>query len=459
MHLAYLGFLDVLKNVLNTVFNSVLKPVLKTVFMALFDIVSQLLQPILAGIYYQILIVFLKIVDFLSYVVDIFAGVRTVSAKGVAPAPLLDMFFNQDPISRAFAYITFFAAGLSVLFAVYGVAKSVGDMALDGKNPVGEVLRRALKSALAFMLVPLMVLFMLRLSAVLLDQVAETLSAQTAGPASASYKTPKLGGIIFLSGTMNAAQNSAFNSDPHFSDKIREPYMTGEQDYGNLTAVKSDFDLLKYDYFTSTCAAILVAIMLIGSLFLFVRRIFELLLLYLVSPMFVAAMPLDDGGIFAKWREMFIAKMFSGFGTVIAMKLFFMFVPMLFSNDIQLITSGFFAKEADAMLRLFIIIGGAWAAWHAQTTLLHLLSPEAAAAAQESLGIGLLVGNAALSKVGGAWAAGKGGNDGKDGKDGKDSGGGKGSGGSPGGDGGGGRGGAGDGAFAITVRGAPGGQL
>jgi hypothetical protein len=258
-------------------------------------------------------------------------------------------------------------------------------------------MKRALRAAFTFMLIPFMVLFMLRLSSVMLIQIDQAISAQTV-PVSgdgvpAGSGNARLGSLVFLSGSMKAANNSSHNTNPSYTDELRVGYLNGRKDYSNLTTVKADFNMTNYDYITATCSAILISLIMIGALFMFIQRVFDLLILYLVSPLFVAAIPLDDGAAFGKWRELFIGKIFSGFGTVISMKLFFLLVPMLFSAQLKLSANA----EVDAALKLFIIIGGAWAAFQSQTTLLHLLSPEAAYAAQEGVGIGALVGGMAMS--------------------------------------------------------------
>jgi hypothetical protein len=105
------------------------------------------------------------------------------------------------------------------------------------------------------------------------------------------------------------------------------------------------------------------------------------LLLYLVSPVYVSALPIDDGNLFSKWREMFLAKLFAGFGTVFTMKIFLVIVPLISGSSITLYAD----PNIDAMLKLFIIIGGAWAAFRAQNLFLQILHPEAAFAAQATM--------------------------------------------------------------------------
>ena len=143
---------------------------------------------------------------------------------------------------------------------------------------------------------------------------------------------------------------------------------------------------------------------MIADIFLFIRRIFELLILYLVSPLFACTMPLDDGAAFSKWQNLFIAKFFSGFGSVFTMKLYLVLVPIIVGSGIQMHSN----PTVDALLKLFVVMGGAWAAFKSQHLFLQIMNPEAAAAAQESTAmlVGATVAAASAVASGGTTLAG-----------------------------------------------------
>ena len=111
-----------------------------------------------------------------------------------------------------------------------------------------------------------------------------------------------------------------------------------------------------------------------------------MLLLYIVSPLFVSTMPFDDGASFGKWRDMFVAKLLSGFGVIFTMKLYLMLVPTVAGSRLLMFDDKTLEGYAfiNAMLKLFVVIGGAWAAFKSQHLILTILHPEAARAARMS---------------------------------------------------------------------------
>lgn len=115
-------------------------------------------------------------------------------------------------------------------------------------------------------------------------------------------------------------------------------------------------------------------------MFVFIRKIIELIILYITSPLFVASMPLDGGSTFRKWREMFIGKLLSGFGIVISMNLVMIFIPMIMSSNFS------FSNNAalDATLKIIFVVGCMYAAWKSNTTILEVINPEVAAADRAS---------------------------------------------------------------------------
>ncbi len=120
------------------------------------------------------------------------------------------------------------------------------------------------------------------------------------------------------------------------NDELRKSYLNGEKDYLNFRHSGSDFSVAKIDYLLGFGAGIFTVIMLVGVLIQFIRRMLELVMLYLVAPFFVATIPLDRGDIYKRWREMFIAKFLAGFGIIYALKLFMLLLPLIFNDNLSL---------------------------------------------------------------------------------------------------------------------------
>lgn len=406
--------MDILKNVIRKIFDSVFAPIFKTFLKDIFWDIIDLIKDVFAWVFYEVMSVHLRVVDFLGSLFEFFAGTTkgyVTYSDGVTTkqATVLEVFLGMGEVQKIFLIITLVSVLLAIVFTIIAVLRSMSDMTLENKNPVSKVLKSALKCAVTFMMVPLLCVFMLQMTSVIMQGIDTALSNEENGDITISD-------TIWLSASMNAAKESAYNADTHSpniqvgaNDEKRSKYVgkgeKAQDKYNyNSSSIKEDFDLSKFDYGLGITSAAVTALILAMSLLMFIRRIFEILVLYLVSPFFVATMPIDEGEMFKKWKDMFIAKFFSGFGSVIAMRLYLMVAPIIATGSVSLYPGN---QRIDSIIRLILIIGGAFAVYGAQPMLLKMISYEAGAAEQQSMGVvgGLVSQSVGLVKgAGGAFA-------------------------------------------------------
>ena len=155
--------------------------------------------------------------------------------------------------------------------------------------------------------------------------------------------TVPLDTTLFLIGTMGngstaAARQVMYNEKPDLMDNARRPYYIGQKSIYDLDDVNEDFDIslstTNYVIVFVGCYVIItnMALILVDC----VVRIFNLLFMYLIAPPIVATMPLDDGTKFKQWTTAFIVQLFSVFATVISMRVFLVFIPIIMSSDLTL---------------------------------------------------------------------------------------------------------------------------
>jgi len=328
MGYAYLDnyFIDALSKVFQTIFDKVFTPVLTSIL----EVFIKYFTDIILDLYSEFLIILLSmlcsLIDFIENIFNVFAGMAPVQAGGEYKY-LIDAIFEMDSVSMAFLYITVMAVAVCFVFTIIKTVKSISDMVLEDRNPVSKVLKDGLKACITFMLIPFLCIFMLRLSAAITSQINHAFAMQNEG------NSASVGTVLFLSVSMEGIPAS---ENPSLMDDVRKEYMTGVKDYRDIEQVKYDFDSDDFNYIAGFTSGVVLILVLGSTVLLFVRRIFEVLLLYLVSPLFVSTIPLDDGATFAKWREMFIAKFFSGFGSVFTMKLYLMVIPAIAGSNIVL---------------------------------------------------------------------------------------------------------------------------
>ena len=411
MDIVYLGlFSKVLNWVLDKIFNPIFKFIsnlLSTVFGWIFDkvlgpIISSVLVPIMnwlietifelfAEVFYRIYVAILSLVDTMQMAFDVLIGLTPVKDDD----SLLDVLIQNDNISTAFWQIAILGLGIAMMLTIFATAKSAFDLDFENKRPVGAVMRAFFKTCVNFLMVPLLCLFMVKLSGVILSGIDTALAQGEC----------TIGNTIFLTSSLDAAKNSKYNtstaSDPTsvgFTDKIRNPYYEGSKSYKEVEIVRGDFVFSKFDYVVGYFMSIFVLIILALCLITFVQRIFEVIVLYLISPLFVSTMPLDDGEHFKKWREMFIAKIFTGFGSAIGMRVYLMLVPVIMGNSIVFYNSALgerMSTEMTYVMKLLFVVGGAFAVWKSSSMLTTLLNFQAGQGEHAAQG---LVGGAA------AWA-------------------------------------------------------
>jgi len=92
-----------------------------------------------------------------------------------------------------------------------------------------------------------------------------------------------------------------------------------------------------------------------------------------------------------------VAKFFSGFGVIFSMRYYLLLVPSIAGDNLCLYDKNLpNALTINTVLKLFLIIGGAWAVYKSQSLILQILNKDAAQAEQQagSLISGMIIGSA-----------------------------------------------------------------
>lgn len=381
MLISYLGFFDALfgwiidlilepvfkfvAGLLNTVFSWIFEKILAPILMpVLKDLVLwalKIFMDVFSSVFYMILATLLKIIDYMQTAFDVFIGFKDVTfqtSSGTIRGNLLEVLIQFGNVQKVFWIITLGALGVAFIFTIYAVSRSAFDFEFENKRTVSKVLTAFFKTFIQFFTTPFIVYFLLKLSVVILKGVSTALGYS---------QNSSLGRTLFVITSLDAAKDanmnvstaSGWSGNLGINDAIRNPFYTGVKDYANMGAVRNSFNLGKFDYVIGYIVSLFLIIILGICLITFVQRIFEIILLYIVSPYFVATMPLDDGEKFGQWRDMFLSKCFTGFGSAIGMRLYLMLCPMIMGNQIQFAQGS--STEMEYMMKLFFLIGGAWA--------------------------------------------------------------------------------------------------
>ena len=112
---------------------------------------------------------------------------------------------------------------------------------------------------------------------------------------------------------------------------VKYPYdyhNTGFNKY-NLALVYYYYDLLQYNYLIGYFASYTIIMLLLNLMIGVIQRIFDLTILFIISPAFVATMPLDNGDKYGKWKSKFISKTLGLYGPVVGINLAFTILTLV----------------------------------------------------------------------------------------------------------------------------------
>lgn len=367
---------EILGKIFNWVFADVLGPFLEKIFSFVWDYIGvKIANWLFAGVY-RLYTGILTIVDCLQYCFDVLIGlqdIRYTDASGVEQSStLLNYIIFNDTIRTALVAITFIALILTIVFAIYSVIQSTLDFDFENKRPVGRVLSVTLKTMMTFLFIPLIVWVGLNLSSVVLKQTAAALSTQSSGN-------------ISISDTIMIVSSSKACKDRSVSFSMNtEPWSSLADGSIGYTAFATEINISEIDYLVGFASSIFCLIVMAICLFSFIRRIYDVVLLYLVSPYFASTMVLDDGQKFSQWRDTFIGKVLLGFGSALGMRLFLLLIPVIMSEDIQFFDNALTEATAGYIMKLIIILGGMYAVHKSSSLLTSIVNSTVAQEEQAS---------------------------------------------------------------------------
>lgn len=332
------GILQTFYRMLTVLFNEIFSPILMDILSVFGEVIIADLALKFSYLAFLLLIFLCGILDGLEGMINVFAGTAQITVDN-KPMTLTQMVFQLDVISRGFLLVTVVGVGFCLLFTIFATARSISSMTLENRNPITHVLKNAFKAATSFLMVPLLCIFLFQLTTAMTMQIQTSVLNQK-GIAG----NPSTGTYIFLVSSLRAGkQKSGILEDflskvkdgesgyrePDLEDDLRVKYLNGTKDYRDLSDSGVDFSPARVDYLMGFVAVIFMILMFVGLIIQFIRRLLELVMLYLTAPFFAATIPGDDGAMFTRWREMFVAKFLSSFGVIFSLKIFLLLLPII----------------------------------------------------------------------------------------------------------------------------------
>lgn len=149
---------------------------------------------------------------------------------------------------------------------------------------------------------------------------------------------------------------SSLDVDEIFGVRQKDLFVFENKSYGYSDGKEPMVELQSFNMFVAYLVVCIMLVAIIWSMLSLVKRIYDLVLLFIALPLVSATIPLDDGARFKQWRDSVISKVVLAYGVVFSINVFLLITPLL--NDINFASLGWSAF-LENLFKAFMLIGGA----------------------------------------------------------------------------------------------------
>ncbi len=244
--------------------------------------------------------------------------------------------FKNNVIGSLMILFIIIGLVLIILMSVIAVFKSHLSTKEEDKNPKNVVLG-GIKAVILMVLFPVIIYCVLKVTNSLVDAVCIYNKFDT------DVKTSLANKIFFMfanSGGQTAMWYDA-NGKPLFSFMLGETWLTSKGDAettiwqilnssstGNFVGYDTA-NIGNYDYLFAILVLIVLMIGLFKAIMLLGKRIFDVIVLYVIAPFPIACVPNDDGKRFEIWKDTIISKILASFGIAVAFAIYLVVITEL----------------------------------------------------------------------------------------------------------------------------------
>lgn len=293
----------------------------------------------------QLFIWLLRLIDGIMEIFSAIAGVTDVTYHG-QKVNIIEHLAAQTSVGTIFWCVFILAVGLTAIFTIAAIIKN---MIANNRN-VSTIVGKFFLALLGTMAMLAVVVLGILISNSVLVLVSRIFQLEN---------TTRLSSALFNAcvgdGWINGYSIAEVNVSTLTVREVVGDYSTAAfgiwpVDWQNTGMINPD----KFLYFPSLVASIGIMIALLVAILNLAKRVYEIIFLYIVMPVSMSTLPLDDGARFKIWRETFITKIVLAYGSVFSVNVFVLLLPVITKMRIDGI-SGF----GNGMFLIFMIIGGA----------------------------------------------------------------------------------------------------
>lgn len=287
---------------------------------------------------------FLKVIDGIMEIFSAIAGVTDVTYQGER-VNIIEFIVGDSTVGTIFWCVFILAVGLTCIFTIVALVKN---MIANNRN-ITTIIGKFFLALLGTLAMVVVVILGILISNAILVLVSEIFEIGN---------TTKLSNSIFnacvgdwVNGySINEINVSTLSVRKIFGDYNTAAFGIWPTSWKNNGMVNPDTFL----YLPSMIASIGLMIAMVVAIINLAKRVYEIVLLYIVLPVSMSTIAIDDGARFKIWRETFITKIVLAYGTVFSVNIFILILPFISKMKIPGVSN-----FANSMFLIFMIIGGA----------------------------------------------------------------------------------------------------
>lgn len=287
---------------------------------------------------------FLKVIDGIMEIFSAIAGVTEVTYQGER-VNIIEFIVGDSTVGTIFWCVFILAVGLTCIFTIVALVKN---MIANNRN-ITTIIGKFFLALLGTLAMVVVVILGILISNAILVLVSEIFEIGN---------TTKLSNSIFnacvgdwVNGySINEINVSTLSVRKIFGDYNTAAFGIWPTSWKNNGMVNPDTFL----YLPSMIASIGLMIAMVVAIINLAKRVYEIVLLYIVLPVSMSTIAIDDGARFKIWRETFITKIVLAYGTVFSVNIFILILPFISKMKIPGVSN-----FANSMFLIFMIIGGA----------------------------------------------------------------------------------------------------
>ncbi|MBQ6980190.1 MAG: hypothetical protein IJQ07_06045 [Clostridia bacterium] len=293
----------------------------------------------------QLFLWMLRLIDGTMEIFSAIAGITDVTYQGQR-VNIIEHLAAQTSVGTIFWCVFILAVGLTAIFTIAAVIKN---MIANNRN-LSSIVGKFFLALLGTMAMLAVVVLGILISNSVLVLISRIFQIENSTKLSTALFNACVG-----DGWINGYSIAEVDVSTLTVREIMGDYSTAllgiwPVDWQNTGMINPD----KFLYFPSLVASVGVMLALLIAILNLAKRVYEIIFLYIVMPISMSTLPLDDGAKFKVWRETFVSKIVLAYGSVFSVNIFILLLPIITKMRIDGIT-GF----GNGMFLIFMIIGGA----------------------------------------------------------------------------------------------------